>query len=70
VSAYAGGGDVRVTIDNLIQNAIKYARQGILIALLLLLAVVILRQLGVILPIRAIGHVELAYMAGVYWLTK
>ena len=68
--AYAYGGDVRVTIDKLLQLITKYARQFILIALLLLFVAVILRQLGVILPIRSIGHVELAYLAGAYWLTK
>lgn len=68
--AYAYGGDVRVTIDKLLQLVTKYARQCILLALLLLLVIVILRQLGVILPIRSIGHIELAYLCGAYWLTK
>jgi len=42
----------------------------VLAAILLLLAVILLRQFGVSVPLRTIGHVELAYLAGVYWLTK
>ena len=59
-----------MTIDNLIAQAIKYLRQAVLITLLALLAVYILRTFGVSLPIRAPGHIELAYLAGAFWLLK
>ena len=59
-----------MTVDQAISQVTKYARQAILIALLIMLAVILLKQFGVTLPIRSIGHVELAYLAGAYWLTK
>jgi hypothetical protein len=59
-----------VTVDRLLAQIIKYGRQGILIALLFLLAVAILVKLGISLPIRTVDHITLAYLAGAYWLTK
>lgn len=59
-----------MTIDTAVAHAIKYGRQIILVALLVLLAAVILQRFGVRLPISTPGHIELAYLAGVYWLTK
>jgi hypothetical protein len=59
-----------VTADQAISQVIKYLRLAVLAAILLLLAVILLRQFGVSVPLRTIGHVELAYLAGVYWLTK
>lgn len=34
------------------------------------LAVVLLRSFGISIPLRGLGHVELAYLAGAYWLSK
>jgi len=59
-----------VTVDRLLAQIIKYGRQGILIALLFVLAVAILAKLGISLPIRTVDHITLAYLAGAYWLTK
>lgn len=59
-----------MTADQAISQVIKYLRLAVLAAILLLLAVILLRQFGVSVPLRTIGHVELAYLAGVYWLTK
>ena len=42
----------------------------ITICLLLLLAAVVLRTLGLNLPIHNIGHVELAYLAGSLYLLR
>lgn len=59
-----------MTIDTAVAQAIKYGRQAILVALLVLLAAVILQRFGVRLPISTPDHVTLAYLAGAYWLTK
>lgn len=59
-----------MTIDKAIQLAIKYGRQAILLALLVLIGTVILRQFGVSLPLKSPDPITLAYMAGAYWLTK
>lgn len=47
-----------------------WLRQLILFLLLASAALLLLRAVGVALPIRTLGHVELAYIAGVYWLTR
>jgi len=59
-----------VTLDSLVAQATKYLKQGIVIALLFVLAVTILKIFGVTVPIRTPGHIELAYLAGAYWLIK
>lgn len=59
-----------MTVDSLIQKVTKYLRQGVLIALLFCVGVVVIKSLGVDIPVRAIDHVALAYLAGAYWLTK
>ena len=43
---------------------------AVVIMLLASVVVILLRSLGVIIPIRTPGHIEMAYLAGVYWLTK
>ena len=58
--------DVRQWID----VAIGITRRCILVTLLALLAATILRHFGVSLPLRSPDHVTLAYLAGIYWLTK
>lgn len=40
------------------------------IALLVLLTASLARHLGIVLPVRGVDHVTLAYLAGVYWLIK
>ena len=59
-----------MTADQAIHTFVKYLRLAILIALSLMLVAIVARQLGIVLPIRTMGHVELAYLAGAYWLTK
>jgi hypothetical protein len=38
--------------------------------LVLMLAVTALKLIGVQIPLRAIGHVELAYLCGALWLLR
>lgn len=58
-------------VKKLISSATTWLRHGILIVLLLAVAVTLLKLFGVRLTFMAtLGHVELAYLAGVYWLTK
>ncbi len=47
-----------------------WLRTAILIMLLVTLAVVLLRSFGISIPLRGLGHIELAYLAGAYWLSK
>jgi len=63
-------GEYSMTIDKFLQLAVKYLRLGVLVTLLAAIAVVVLAMFGVSLPVRPPGHVELAYLAGAYWLTK
>jgi len=59
-----------MTIDQAVNQAISWLRKAVLVILLASLAVILLKTFGVSLPIRTLGHVELAYLAGSYWLTK
>jgi hypothetical protein len=59
-----------VTIDQAANQIIAWLRKAVLVVLLISLAVILLKTFGVQLPIRTLGHVELAYLAGAYWLTK
>ena len=63
-------GRVRVTIERAAQLAVTWCRRIVLLLLLACIAVILLKFFGVRLPISAPGHVELAYLAGAYWLTK
>jgi cell division protein FtsX len=57
--------------QKLISALTTWLRHGILVVLLLAVAVTLLKLFGVRLTFMATpGHVELAYLAGVYWLTK
>ena len=69
VCVFVGQGE-EMTADKALGVTVKYLRLAILVALLASLAIIILKQVGVILPIRAFDHVTLAYLAGCYWLTK
>lgn len=60
-----------MTADHVYANIIRWLAMIIALALYLALAVVLIRAFGITLPIRAtIGHVELAYLAGAYWLLR
>lgn len=48
----------------------SWLRIAVVIILLVCLLTAAARALGFILPIKTIGHVELAYLAGAYWLLK
>lgn len=48
----------------------SWLRLVVLLMLLASLAILLARSLGIVLPIRTLGHVELAYAAGAYWLTR
>lgn len=45
-------------------------RSVLLLALLCTVGAIIVRALCVPVPFHTVGHVEAAYLAGVYWLTK
>ena len=59
-----------MTARALIDEIVYWLKTAILIMLLIVLAVTVLRAFGIAIPFRGIGHVELAYLAGAYWLTK
>lgn len=59
-----------MTINQAIDQAAAWFRKAILLLLLVCIAAILIRQFGVTLPIRLPGHVELAYLAGAFWLTK
>jgi hypothetical protein len=60
-----------VTIQHVVSQSIGWLRTALLVAILASAAMIMLKAYGVILPFRTgIGHIELAYMAGVYWLTR
>lgn len=48
--------------------AISWLRTATLVFLLVMLGAALLKLVGVTLPLRTVGHVELAYLAGAYWL--
>lgn len=56
--------------DHIVSRVTHWLRFGICVAILLMIAVALLQAFGVRLPIRGLGHVELAYLAGAYWLVK
>ena len=59
-----------MTIDQAVNQAISWLRRVVLFVILACLAVTLIKIFGVSIPIRSPGHVELAYLAGAYWLTK
>lgn len=59
-----------MTAQQVIAQIIAWLRTAIALLILVSIAAELVRILGVQLPIRSIGHVELAYLAGAYWLTK
>lgn len=56
--------------NQIVSQVIAWLKTAIAAMLLLSIAVVLVKMFGVTLPIRTIGHVELAYLAGAYWLTR
>ncbi len=59
-----------MTVQTVASQIVHWTRLAILIMILVALAVILLRAFGVPLQVTRIGHIELAYLAGVYWLTK
>jgi hypothetical protein len=59
-----------MTADTVLAEIIRWMRLIALVLLLITLVVVLLRSFGVSIPLRGLGHVELAYLAGAYWLTR
>lgn len=59
-----------MTADTIISEIIKWLRTAVLIMLLIALAVALLKAYGVTIPIKGLGPVEMAYLAGAYWLTR
>ena len=58
------------TIDALFGLVVVWLRRAALLGLLLALIDIMARWYGISLPFSGPGHVELAYLAGVLWLTK
>lgn len=59
-----------MTARQMASLVLEVLRLGVALVLLVLLAAVALRAVGVVLPVRGLGHVELAYLAGAWWLLK
>ena len=59
-----------MTADAIVSQITAWLRKAILLLLLVTLAVILVRAFGIVIPIRTLGHIELAYLAGAYWLTK
>ena len=59
-----------MTADAIVSQITGWLRKAILLLILVTLAVILLKAFGIVIPIRTLGHIELAYLAGAYWLTK
>ena len=59
-----------MTANAVIAQIIDVLRKVALVLILVSLAVILIRAFGVVIPIRTLGHIELAYLAGAYFLTK
>ena len=59
-----------MTADAIASQITTWLRKAILLLILVTLAVILVRAFGIVIPIRTLGHIELAYLAGAYWLTK
>lgn len=59
-----------MTVDQVWSLITTWLHRIISTALLLIIAAWLLNRFGVRLPIPAIDHVALTYIAGAYWLTR
>lgn len=59
-----------MTANAIVAQVIDVLRKVALVLILVSLAVILIRAFGVVIPIRTLGHIELAYLAGAYFLTK
>ena len=59
-----------MTANAVIAQIIDVLRKVALVLILVSLAVILVRAFGIVIPIRTLGHIELAYLAGAFWLTK
>lgn len=59
-----------MTANAIVAQIIDVLRKVALVLILVSLAVILVRAFGVVIPIRTLGHVELAYLSGCYWLTR
>lgn len=59
-----------MTANAVIAQIIDALRKVALVLILVSLAVILIRAFGIVIPIRTLGHIELAYLAGAYYLTK
>lgn len=57
-----------MTLDQAWTHTRTWLVRIVSVVILALIAISILRHFGVSLPIRPMGHVELAYLAGAFWL--
>lgn len=49
---------------------ISWLKIAIVMMILVSLAAILLRAFGITIPLRTIGHIEIAYLAGAYWLVR
>lgn len=59
-----------MTADAIVSQITGWLRKAILLLILVTLAVILLKAFGIVIPLRTLGHIELADLAGAYWLTK
>lgn len=59
-----------MTFNDAVAQTFAALRLAVLFMILVSLAVILVRAFGVVIPIRTLGHIELAYIAGAYYLTK
>lgn len=56
--------------QQIMSAATSWLRTFVVFMVLLMVAAELARALGIQIPIRTVGHVELAYLAGATWLTR
>lgn len=59
-----------MTVDAAWALAMGWVVRIIQAALLVILAVTLLRHFGVSIPVKGMDHTALAYLAGAYWLIR
>jgi hypothetical protein len=59
-----------LTAQQIASQVISWLRTAVALLILASIAAELARVLGIQIPLRSPGHIELAYLAGAYWLTK
>lgn len=53
-----------------ISTAMAWLRTAVALLILLSITVILAKAFGFVIPLRTPGHIELAYLAGAYWLVR